>query len=231
MAPRACAAVSENSVEDAAPPNSTAAARSRRSVQSPEIVRNTARLPRSSVITAGQGEIPARFMVTCGTSGNERPMPSASTTGSPILAAQVTGSTPFPAPISAAISAATRRPVMNCRCSRSRSPSSPFSNFSMVTVGAPIPPHGMISASSGNSSKSTNGTGPKSSVACNACSSATYESPPPPAPRMAQPRDRARNASGSSSLFMVTGISCQEIQMFWRCTPECRTSHRIPGDF
>src|SRR5262249_22093626 len=202
VAPRACAAVSENSVEDAAPPNPTAAARSRRSIQGPEIVRNTTRLPRSSVITAGLTGIPARCMVTCGTSGNARPIPSASTTGSPIRAAQVMGSRPFPPPISMAISAATWRPVINCRCSRSRSPSSPFSNFSRMTVVAPIPAHGMISASSGNSSKSTRGTGPKSSVACTAGSSSTCASPPPPAPSMAQPRDRARNESGSSSLFM-----------------------------
>ena len=154
-------------------------------------------------------------------------MPSASTTGSPIAAAQVMGSRPFPPPISTAISAATRRPVMNCRCSRSRAPSSPFSNFSRTTVVAPIPAHGMISASSGNSSKSTNGTGPKSSVACNACSSVTYASPPPPAPRMAQPRDRARNASGSSSLFMVTGIGSQEISDVIGCA--WMIAHRCTG--
>ena len=72
------------SVDAAAPPNSTAAARASRSIQSPEIVRKTITLPRSSVITHGFGSIPARCMVTCGTSGNARPMPSASTTGSPI---------------------------------------------------------------------------------------------------------------------------------------------------
>ena len=169
---RAWAAVIENSVDEAAPPNSIAAARSSRSIQWPEIVRNTTRLPRSSVTTAGLGEIPARCMVTCGTSGKARPMPSASTSGSPIRAAQATGSMPFPPPISPAMRAATRRPVRYCRYSRSRSPSSPFSIFSTLTVGAPIPPHGMISASSGSSSTSTSGTGPKSSVACKACRSA-----------------------------------------------------------
>jgi len=54
VAPRACAAVIENSVEDADPPNSTAAARSRRSIQWPETVWKMTRLPRSSVITAGR---------------------------------------------------------------------------------------------------------------------------------------------------------------------------------
>ena len=65
-------------------------------------------------------------------------MPSASTTGSPIRAAQETGSTPFPPPISPAISAATRWPVRYSRWCRRRSPSSPFSIFSMLTVGAPM---------------------------------------------------------------------------------------------
>ena len=66
VASRACAAVSENSVDEAAPPNSTAAARSRRSIQCPEMAWKMTRLPRSSVITAGLGEIPASCMVTCG---------------------------------------------------------------------------------------------------------------------------------------------------------------------
>ena len=160
VAVRACAAVRVNSVDEAAPPNSTAAARSRRSIQCPEMAWNRTRLPRSSVITAGLGEIPASCMVTCGTSGKARPIPSASTSGRPIRAAQVIGSTPFPPPISPAISAATGRSARNSRWARSRSPSSPFSIFSMLTVGAPIPPHGMISASSGSSSTSTRATGP-----------------------------------------------------------------------
>ena len=79
---------------------------------------------------------------------------------------------------------------------------------------APIPPHGMISASSGSSSRSTRGTGPKSSVACSACSSVTYASPPPPAPSMAQPRARARSESGSSSLFMVKCSSYHDTNGF-----------------
>ena len=70
-------------------------------------MRNTITLPRSSVITHGFGSIPARCMETCGTSGNARPMPSASTTGSPIRAAQTIGQRPFEPPISADISAAT----------------------------------------------------------------------------------------------------------------------------
>ncbi len=126
------------------------------------------RLPRSSVITAGLGEMPASCMVTCGTSGKARPMPSASTMGRCMAAAQVMGSMPFPPPISPAMSAATWCPVRNSSSSLSRSPSLPFSSFSMLTVGAPMPPHGMISASSGSSSRSTRGTGPWSSVACSA---------------------------------------------------------------
>ena len=157
---RACATVRVYSVAEAEPPNSTAAARSSRSIQSPEIVRNVITLPRSSVITAGLGEIPARCMATIGTSGKARPMPSPSSTGRPICAAQHTGSRPLAPPISVDISALTLRPVTSSRYCRSRPPSSPFSIFSMLTVGAPIPPHGMISESSGSSSRSTRGTGP-----------------------------------------------------------------------
>ena len=111
VASRACAAVSGKSAACPNPPNSAAAARSRRSTQSPEIARKTTTLPRSSVITAGHGEIPASSMVTCETRGKARPMPSASTTGSPIRAAQATGSRPLPPPISPAMSATTVRPV------------------------------------------------------------------------------------------------------------------------
>jgi hypothetical protein len=157
---RACATVSEYSVDAALPPNSTAAARSSRSIQCPEMVRKAIRFPRSSVITAGLGEIPARCMATWGTSGKARPMPSASSTGRPIRAAQEMGTRPLEPPISAGISAATLRPVMNSRFSRSRSPSSPARIFSMLTVGAPIIPQGMISSSSGSSSRSTRATGP-----------------------------------------------------------------------
>ena len=110
--------------------------------------------------------------MTWKTSGKARPMPSASATGSPIRAAQATGTRPLPPPISPAMSAATRRPVSASIWSRSRSPSFPFSIFSMLTVGAPMPPHGMIIESSASSSRSTSGTGPKSSMACSACSSA-----------------------------------------------------------
>ena len=92
------------------PPNSTAAARASRSSQWPSAARMTTRLPRSSVITHGDGSIPAISIVTCCTSGKARPMPSASTTGSPIRAAHATGRTPFPPPISAAITAATVPP-------------------------------------------------------------------------------------------------------------------------
>jgi len=115
VAPRACSAVIVYSAATADPPNSTAAARASHSSHAPDIARRTITLPRSSVITYGLGEIPARCMVTCGTSGKARPMPSASTTGSPIRPAQQTGSRPFDPPISAGMKAATLRPVI---CSR-----------------------------------------------------------------------------------------------------------------
>src|SRR5215469_207307 len=78
----------------------------------------------------------------------------------------------------------------------------PFSIFSMCTVGAPIIPHGMISASSGSSSRSTSSVGPNSPIVCNACSSPILGSPPPPVPRTAQPRASERSAGSSSSRFM-----------------------------
>ena len=84
----------------------------------------------------------------------------------------VTGSRPFPPPISPTMSAATFRPVCRSSCALSRSPSSPFSIFSRPTRGAPTPPHGMTSASSGSSSTSISMAGPKSAVACRACSRA-----------------------------------------------------------
>src|SRR6266699_3919828 len=150
---RACATVMTYSVAAPAPPNSTAAERSSRSIHWPEIALKTSTLPRSSVITPGFGSIPARCMVTWGISGKARPMPSASTTGSPIRPAQVSGSRPFDPPISAGISAATVRPVIRSRCARRIAPSPPFSIFSMCTVGAPTIPHGRMSASAGSSSR------------------------------------------------------------------------------
>src|SRR5262252_338351 len=60
----------------------------------------------------------------------------------------------------------------------------------------------MISASSGSSSRSTSSVGPNSSIVCNACSSPILGSPPPPVPRMAQPRASERSAGSSSSRFM-----------------------------
>src|SRR6266581_2883945 len=103
VASRAWLAVIVYSVDAAAPPNSTAAARASRSIQCPVIARKTIRLPRSSVITHGLTSMPANSIVTCGTSGNARPIPSASTTGSPMRVAQAIGSSPFDPPIPAAL--------------------------------------------------------------------------------------------------------------------------------
>ena len=108
VAVRASAAVIVYSVDDARPPNSTDRVRAIRSIQAPSAAVMLRRLPRSSVSTDGEGLIPAISMVTCGTSGNARPMPSASTTGRPRCAAQLIGCMPLAPPISAAISAATR---------------------------------------------------------------------------------------------------------------------------
>ena len=196
----ACSTVSWYSLDHDMPPNSTAAARSIRSIQSPSVARKTMTLPRSSVMTAGFGEMPAISIVTCGISGNARPMPSASTTGRPSLAAHTTGMTPFEPPISADISATTGRFHRVSTISRRRPPSSPLSIFSIETVGAPTPPHGMRRASSGSSSRSTSGTGPWSSTAWSDARSPISVSPPPPAPRIAHPRASAGSVEASSCM-------------------------------
>jgi len=96
-------------VEDAAPPNSTAApvrgapSSARNGLEDDQVAALV-------VITAGLGEIPASCMVTCGPPGKARPMPSASTREAPSAAAQVIGSTPFPPPISPAIQRGHRAP-------------------------------------------------------------------------------------------------------------------------
>ena len=69
----ACSTVNWYSLDHDMPPNSTAAARSIRSIQSPSVARKTITLPRSSVITAGFGEMPAISIVTCGISGTRGP--------------------------------------------------------------------------------------------------------------------------------------------------------------
>ncbi len=126
---RAWAAVIVYSVEDARPPNSTESARAIRSIHAPFTAVMVRWLPRSSVSTDGDTLTPAISIVTCGTSGNARPIPSASTTGRPRWAAQLIGCMPFAPPISAAISAATRPPRTRSSPSRSQRPSSPCSEL------------------------------------------------------------------------------------------------------
>ena len=158
-----------------------------RSCQSASIGCVVITLPRSSAKKAGAGETPAICIVHMSPSGNARPMPSASISGNPIRAHHETSCTPLPPPISEAISAATGRLNQRSAASQSSRPSSPESNFSMQTVGAPQPPTGKTKASPASSSARITVTGPHSAIAACAIMSGIRISPPPPVPSTAQP--------------------------------------------
>ena len=131
-----------------------------RSAHGPDDGRQVTTLPRTSVSANSSGARPATYCATCCTSGNARPMLSASTIGSPIWAAQAAGSSPLEPPISDDITATALRPVTPSRWSRSRMPSSPLGSFSTPTVGAPMPPSGSSKPSGSRSSSVTTSTGP-----------------------------------------------------------------------
>ncbi len=69
------------------PPISIVAVRARRSVQRLSMHSSSTLLPLSSTIAIGVAETPCSVNVTICNSGKARPMPSASTTGSPVMAA------------------------------------------------------------------------------------------------------------------------------------------------
>ena len=200
VAVRACSTVRMYSAVAALPPISIVTRRWIRSSHSPDAAVVTSMLPRSSVRNAGLGEMPATCIETCGSSGNARPIPSASRTGKPICVAQQIGSSAFDPPISEDISAITGRPNRSSTISRRRWPSLPLSIFSIETVGAPIMPQGNSNPSGGRSSRVTKVAGPFSSRACNAISRPMCGSPPPPVPRTAAPRAIAWSAGSSSNM-------------------------------
>jgi hypothetical protein len=162
---RASSTVRMYSVVAALPPISIVTLRWIRSSHSPVEAVVTRTLPRSSVKKAGDGEMPATCIDTCGSSGNARPIPSASRTGRPICAAQQIGISAFDPPISEDSNATTGRAKCRSTSSRRRAPSPPLSIFSIETVGAPIIPHGMRSPFAGSSSSVTSRGGPLSSIA------------------------------------------------------------------
>ena len=114
----------------AVPPKATVTARAMRSPQGPSAGRRVTTLPIASTSAIRSGVRPATCWETWCTSGNARPMLSASTSGRPICAAQATGRRPFEPPISDDMTATARRPVITSRWSRSRTPSSPLGSFS-----------------------------------------------------------------------------------------------------
>ena len=132
------------------------------------VVDSVTTLPRSSVITAGVADTPARCAVVIWSSGKARPMRSASTTGSPARAAHAKGTTPLSPPSSRQQMAATCVPVSFSTASWRRSASVPDPNFSTMTVVAPIMQMGRISWSSSSSSRSSSCTGPEWAMACDA---------------------------------------------------------------
>ncbi len=79
-------------------------------------------------------------------------MPSPSMTGRPACAAVMIGSMALEPPISAEIVAAKVMPLVASTARMARRHSSPCSNFSLPTSGAPIPPTSLIQASSGSAS-------------------------------------------------------------------------------
>ena len=116
------------------------------SAQTAVVVVKVTTLPRSSVITAGVAGTPARCAVVIWSSGNARPMRSASTTGRLARAAHEKGTTPFSPPSSRQQMAATCVPVAFSTASCRRSASVPAPNFSTMTVVAPIMQNGQDQA-------------------------------------------------------------------------------------
>ena len=107
---------------------------------------------------------PAISIVTCGTSGKARPMPSASTTGRPDPRRPADRQHAVRRRRSRPPSAATTgRPVTRSRLSRSQLALARRCRASRSRRSARrCPPQGMIRASSGRSSRSTSSTGPNS---------------------------------------------------------------------
>jgi hypothetical protein len=176
------AGVSKWSAMSADEPEATHRARPQRSAHTASTGRSEAVLPSASTRTTTSGFRPATCMDTICSSGKARPIPSASSRGSPSRAAQPTGATPFAPPISAAITATTRRPVSRSTSARAASASRPLPGISRATVGAPIIDSGRISPSVGRSVIDTRGTSPYVFRATEAANSSPETSPPPPVP-------------------------------------------------
>src|SRR5262245_50665458 len=147
--------------------------------------------PYSFVIAIGVPETPQTWKVSIWSSGNARPMPSASTTGSPSLAPTTRGMVELRPPHSIGIVAYARRPRYDSSARSEATTSCPAGIFSTTTVGAPIIAVGMMSASSGTSSSDSSVTSPPPAMASSTISRPMYGSPPPPVPRKAAPRARS----------------------------------------
>ncbi|MDF2664536.1 MAG: hypothetical protein K0R81_386 [Microbacterium sp.] len=146
-------------------PISTHATRAMRSVQVLSTVESTAVLPFSSAKASGEAVTPYSVGSTICSSGNARPMPSASSSGSPRAAAAAIGIVEFTPPASAQAMWVTGRPREAASACTGATTSSRLGSFSTMTVGAPIIATVSTRASSGSSSSPTTVTGPCSARA------------------------------------------------------------------
>ena len=144
-------------------------------------------MPFSSAIAMGVALIPYSDGITICISGKARPIMSASTNGIPSSAATTKGVVEFNPPASTDIVAVALRPRKFWMASKAVMISVPRGIFSTITVGAPIMPAGITSASSSTSLGSSRVTGPLRSIAAFAMSLPMYGSPPPPVPSTAAP--------------------------------------------
>jgi hypothetical protein len=174
-------------------------------------VSKTPRLPFSSTIAIGVASIPASVGSTICSSGNARPIPSPSTSGSPSCAAAITGTVEFTPPASMQARCVGVFPTYFASVCTATEIWSADGSFSTITVGAPIIATGSTQASSGRSPTATISTGPCSFSACSASSRPMCGSPPPPVPSTAAPRASAPRSSARSFIattpFRIPGPS------------------------
>ena len=203
--------------------------------------RSTSVLPRPSVSTTGPAAMPARCIACRCSPENARPMPSASTSGRPRRAAQVTGSSPFAPPTSKHMSAPTRRPAHGLDGVAQHAPSSPLQSRSVGDRGrADRAARHARARRRGSSSSATSATGPCSSTARSAISRARSVSPPPPAPSTAQPRASCREVGRVEALRQVRSpartrdlayVAWPRSRSWWRRrrSARCSATSRAPG--
>src|SRR5579875_330462 len=132
-------------------------------------------------------------------SGKALPMPSPSTTGTPIRPATAIAAIELPPPISNGATASTGRPTRSSTARRAATSSSPLGSFSKFTTGEPMAPHTTTRASSASSEGFTARIDAPERSNSLTRSRPMYGLPPPPEPRMAAPVAIASSASSVTS--------------------------------